>query len=114
MVILTLLILGLKYCGKLPRYLCLPPWVNVIKLLIKVIYSHSMVFTAILMFYNTGWQQYHRMGVNYHGKKFYNIGPWWLKHRQQVKGHWFKSCQYNLVLKIAHSWRQFFYIVSKM
>jgi hypothetical protein len=20
---------------------------------------------------------YHRMAVNYHGKKFFNIGPWW-------------------------------------
>jgi hypothetical protein len=27
------------------------------------------------MFYNTGWQQYHQMRVNYNGKKFYNIGP---------------------------------------
>jgi len=25
---------------------------------------------------------------------------WWLKHRHQVKGHWFKSGQYNLVLKL--------------
>jgi hypothetical protein len=72
MVILTLIILGLKYY----YYLCLPPWDNVIKLFIRVIYCHSMVFTAILMFYNTGWQQYHGMAVNYHGKKFYEIGPW--------------------------------------
>jgi hypothetical protein len=35
-----------------------------------------MVFTAIVMFYNTGSKQYHQGGgVNYHGKKFYNIGP---------------------------------------
>jgi hypothetical protein len=53
MVILTLLILGLKYCCKLLRYLSLPPWVNVIKHFIRVIYCHSMVFTAILMFYIT-------------------------------------------------------------
>ncbi len=75
MVILTLLILGLKYWGKLLQYLCLPPLANVIKLFIRVIYSRSMVFTKIMMFYNTGWQQYHQMGVNYQGKKFYNIGP---------------------------------------
>jgi len=31
MVILTLLILGLIYCGKLPRYLCLTPWADVKK-----------------------------------------------------------------------------------
>ena len=47
MVILTLLILGLKNCSKFPQYLCLPPWANVIKLFIRVIYCHSMVFTAI-------------------------------------------------------------------
>jgi len=54
MVILTLIILGLKYCGKLLWYLYLSPWSNVIKFFIRVIYCHSMVFTAILMFYNTG------------------------------------------------------------
>ncbi len=68
------LILGLKYCGKLPQYLCLPPWANVIKLFSSVIYWHSMVFTAIIIFYNTRWQQYHGMAVNYHSKKFHNIG----------------------------------------
>jgi hypothetical protein len=35
-----------------------------------------MVFTTIIMFYNTEWQQFSRMAVNYHGKKFYNIGHW--------------------------------------
>ncbi len=34
-----------------------------------------MVFTAILMFYNTEWQCNHGMAMNYRGKKFYNIGP---------------------------------------
>ncbi len=34
-----------------------------------------MVFTAILMFYNTEWQYNYGMAVNYCGKKFYNIGP---------------------------------------
>jgi hypothetical protein len=52
-VILTLLILGLKYCGRLLPYLYLPPWANVIKLFIGVIYCHYMVFNAIMMFYNT-------------------------------------------------------------
>jgi hypothetical protein len=54
MVILTLLILWLKYSGKLRQYLCSPPWATVIKLFIRVIYCHSMVFTVIAMFYNTG------------------------------------------------------------
>ena len=73
MVILTLLFQRLKYFGRLLQYLCLPPWPNVIKLFIRVIYCHSMVFTVIIMFHNTGWQQYHGMVVNYHGSKFYNI-----------------------------------------
>jgi hypothetical protein len=76
MVILTLLFLGLKYFGKIPQYLCLPPWADVIKLFIRVIYCHSMVFTMILAFLNTGYQQCHEMVVNYNGKKFYNISPW--------------------------------------
>ncbi len=75
MVILTLLILGLKYFGKLLWYLCLPPLANVIKLFITVIYRHSMVFTAILMFYNTERQYDHGIAVNYCSEKFYNIGP---------------------------------------
>ncbi len=89
MVIFTLLILGLKYWGKLPLYLCLPHWANVLKLFNKVIYSHSMVFTAIMMFYNIGWQQYHQMGVNYHGKKFYNISPMWNKLIVSVNNFYF-------------------------
>ncbi len=44
-----------------------------LSLFTTVIYIHSMVFTAVMMFYNTGWQQYHQMGVNYHGKKLYWI-----------------------------------------
>jgi hypothetical protein len=36
-----------------------------------------MVFIAILMFYNTEEWYDHRMAVNYHGIKFYNIGPMW-------------------------------------
>ncbi len=34
-----------------------------------------MVFTAILMFYNTRWQQYHGMAVNCHGKSFITLAP---------------------------------------
>ncbi len=83
MVILTLLILGLKYCGKLPRYFIgdkdvLSHWIwpNVIKLFTAIIYCHSMVFTVIIiMFYNTEWRYDHGMAVNYCGKRFYNIGP---------------------------------------
>ncbi len=87
MVILTLLILVLKYCyrGNLPRYFIsdkdvLSRWIlgpMIYKLFTMVIYCHSMVFTIIIMFYNTEWQYDHGMVVNYRGKKFYNIGPWW-------------------------------------
>jgi hypothetical protein len=53
------------------------PGANVSKLFAAVIYSH---FMALLLFcvkkqYNS--ENYHRMAVNYHDKKFHNIGPWW-------------------------------------
>ncbi len=38
------------------------------------IYSHSTVITKVMLLYNTEWQYVHGMVVNYHGKKFYNIG----------------------------------------
>jgi hypothetical protein len=42
-----------------------------------------VVFTATLMFYNTGLQQYHGMAVNWHGKCFITLAPggrkWQLK-----------------------------------
>jgi hypothetical protein len=41
-----------------------------------VIYCHSMVITEVIQLNNTEWQYYHGMAVNYHGKMFYNIGPW--------------------------------------
>ncbi len=85
MVILTLLFLGLKYCGKLPQKTTMVFYVwhwkqtflaNVIKQFnIVVIYCHSMVITKVIYLYNTEWWSYHGMAVNYHGKKFYNIGP---------------------------------------
>ncbi len=87
MVILTLLILGLKYCGKLPRYLCLPPWANVLKLFVKVIYSHSTVITKVMLLYNTEWQYDHGMAVNYRSKKFYNIGPRSKCHKTLIYSH---------------------------
>jgi hypothetical protein len=33
-----------------------------------------MVNTKVILFYNTEWQQYHGMAVNYDAKKFNNIG----------------------------------------
>jgi hypothetical protein len=41
-----------------------------------VIYFHSAVITKVMLLYNTEWQYDHGMAVNYHSKKFYNIGPW--------------------------------------
>jgi len=40
-----------------------------------VIYSHSTVITKVMLLYNTELRYDHGMVVNYHGKKFYNIGP---------------------------------------
>jgi hypothetical protein len=41
-----------------------------------VIYCHSKVITKVIYLYNTELWYYHGMAVNYHGKQFYNIGPW--------------------------------------
>jgi hypothetical protein len=48
---------------------------QVIKLFTMVISYHSMAITVVILFYNTGWQQYHGKTVNYNGRKFYNFGP---------------------------------------
>ncbi len=40
-----------------------------------VIYCHPIVITVVILFYNTEWQQYYGMTINYCGKKLYNIGP---------------------------------------
>jgi hypothetical protein len=41
-----------------------------------LIYRHPTVITKAMLLYNTEWRYDHGMVVNYHGKKFYNIGPW--------------------------------------
>ncbi len=46
-----------------------------------VIYCHSTVITKVMLLYNTEWWYDHGKAVNYHGKKFYNIGPWWLSNQ---------------------------------
>jgi hypothetical protein len=56
-------------------FITLNPGTNVRKLFTAAIYCHSMVFTVIIMFYNTEWQYDHGMAEKYSGKKFYNIGP---------------------------------------
>jgi hypothetical protein len=78
MVILTLPILGLKYCGNLLSYystlLSFQGKFNVINIPM-VIYHHSTVITKVMLLYNTEWRYDHGMAVNYRSKKFYNIGP---------------------------------------
>jgi hypothetical protein len=72
MVILTLLILGLKYCDKLLRIYvcqCIKTFYQGYLLPFYGIYCNTNVF-------NTERQHNHGMEVNYCGKKFYNIGPW--------------------------------------
>ncbi len=83
----------LKYCGKLPQHF-LPPWVDVIKLFIGVMYCHFVVFIMILMFYNTGWHQYHGMIVNNHGKKFDEIDP---------RGQFYKNNRVNYCSNFNHT-----------
>jgi hypothetical protein len=50
---------------------------SVIKLFTAVMYCHSMVIpsSCVIKQYYCG--DYPTMEVNYHGKKFYDIGPWW-------------------------------------
>jgi hypothetical protein len=40
----------------------------------EVIYCHCTLITKVTLLYNTEWQYDHGMAVNYHSKKFYNIG----------------------------------------
>jgi hypothetical protein len=54
---------------------CLKPGANVIKLFTMVIYRHSMVIVSFCVIKHYYYIKYHRMAVNYCGKKFYNIGP---------------------------------------
>jgi hypothetical protein len=49
---------------------------NVIKLFTSVIYRHSMVILSLCVIKLCYLGINHEMAVNYHGKKFYNIGPW--------------------------------------
>ncbi len=52
------------------------PGANIMKKIITVIYCHSLVipsFYVIKLYYHGN---YSGMAVNYHGKKFYNIGSW--------------------------------------
>ncbi len=42
-----------------------------------LIYCHSTVITKVMLLYNTEWYNDHGIAVNYHGKKFYNIGSRW-------------------------------------
>ncbi len=56
-------------------YICLPPWVNVIKLFNVVIYCCSMVITKVILFDNTEWKHYHGVAVKYHGEKFVKLTP---------------------------------------
>ncbi len=54
------------------------PGANIIKLVIMVIYRNSMAipsFCVIKLYY---FDNYCGMAVNYHGKKFYSIRPWWI------------------------------------
>ncbi len=94
----TLLFLGLKYRGNLLSHcsylLSFQGKFNVVKIPL-VIYLHSTVYTKVMLLYNTEWWYDHGMVVNYHGKKFYNIGP-----RCQLHQHFMSSfCEIILLPK---------------
>ncbi len=60
----------LSYCCNLPSF---QGKFNVINIPM-VIYCHSTVISKVMLLYNKEWWYDHGMAVNYHGKKFYNIG----------------------------------------
>ncbi len=45
------------------------------KLFTTIIYRHSMVIPSFCVIKHYYYSKYHRMAVNYHGKKFYKIRP---------------------------------------
>jgi hypothetical protein len=51
----------------------LAPGANVLKLFTAAIYLYSISSFCLIKLYFLG--TYREMAVNYHGKKFYNIGP---------------------------------------
>jgi hypothetical protein len=53
------------------------PVANVIKLFKVVIYCHSMGLFLICVINQCYCNNYHRFAVNFHGKKFCNIGIEW-------------------------------------
>ncbi len=53
------------------------PVANVIKLFNVVFYCHSMVLFSLYVIKQYYCNNYHRIAVNFHGKKFYNIGIEW-------------------------------------
>jgi hypothetical protein len=63
-----------------------------------VIYCHSTVITKVMLLYNTEWQYDHGMVVNYHSKKFYNIGPWGQCYKTIYRGNLLRFQGYTLIL----------------
>ena len=53
------------------------PGANVKKLFAAVIYHHSMIILSFCVLKISYLSNYLGIAVTYHGKKFYNIGPWW-------------------------------------
>ncbi len=69
--------MSLENFGETSKYLLKYISANVIKLCTAVIYRYSMVIPSlyVIKLYYLG--DYHGMAMDYHGKKFYNIGPLW-------------------------------------
>ncbi len=65
-----------------------------------VIYCHSTVIAKGDLFYNTEWQNYLEMAVNYRRKQAYNIGPRSLPERRTCEVRlssvaWFRSAVFH-------------------
>jgi hypothetical protein len=65
----------LKSIERTKIFISLFPGANVINLFTTVIYCHSMAILSFFVAKHYYYVKYHRMTVNYPGKKFYNIGP---------------------------------------
>jgi hypothetical protein len=75
MVILTLLFLGLKYCGKLSGYLCFATIIQYYEAFYHGNLLPFVVIDAVILFYYRMTAM--GMAVSYRGKMFYNFDPWW-------------------------------------
>ncbi len=76
-----------------------------IKLFTMVFYHHSTVITKVMQLYDTEWQYFHGMAVNYSNKKFYNTGPGSLSDKERMIYRADTLVAWNLILPEVSSSR---------